>query len=689
MPDERADRVASFAEKVAPEGGVEAIADEPRVRGALEATPGFSPEEHLGAALEAVERLDRGRPLEPEHVDLVEAIILPAERPVVDIVGGTYEPPEAPFERLGTGEARRAIEAAIPAIGRVELPDHPSLPYGGTGFVVGEDLLMTNRHVAELFAVGLGREVLRFRPGQRAAVDLLREHGSAETRLFEIERVVMVHPYWDMALLATRGLAGVTPLRLTVAEPGDLAGREVAVIGYPALDARNDIELQNRIFRGVFNVKRLQPGLLRERREVPSYGHPVSAVTHDSSTLGGNSGSAVIDVDTGTVAGLHFAGRYLDANFAVPSRELALDPRVVEAGVAFDGEAGGAGPPPWQRLWDAADPPGETPAATAVAAAPVVAPMTWTIPLELTVQLRSPGAVGVTAALEAPRDRDYASRHGYDADFLGVPVPLPEVRDLDVASKLDDGSHVLRYEHFSLAMHRLRRLAIVTASNVDASPARKLAGELGSPGWITDPRIPALHQLPDRFFTRDRGAFDRGHVVRREDVEWGDTFEELRRANADSFHVTNCSPQVARFNQSREQGLWGLLENMILDQADTERLCVLAGPVLAAGDPPFSGVDSKGPVEVLIPRKFWKVVVARGGDGLQAFAFVLEQDLSDVDFAEFIVEPRWRSSMISLPGLEELTGLVAFDGALHDADRSGAAGGEALLAVPGLERFSG
>ena len=45
--------------------------------------------------------------------------------------------------------------------------------------------------------------------------------------------------------------------------------------------------------------------------------------------------------------------------------------------------------------------------------------------------------------------------------------------------------------------------------------------------------------------------------------------------------------------------------------------------------------------------------------------------------------------MISLPALEDLTGLVAFAPRLHDADQSGAAGGEALLAAPGLERFSG
>ena len=47
-------------------------------------------------------------------------------------------------------------------------------------------------------------------------------------------------------------------------------------------------------------------------------------MTHDASTLGGNSGSAVIDIDSGDIVALHFAGEYLKANYAVPMYELAI-----------------------------------------------------------------------------------------------------------------------------------------------------------------------------------------------------------------------------------------------------------------------------------------------------------------------------------------------------------------------------
>jgi endonuclease G len=142
-------------------------------------------------------------------------------------------------------------------------------------------------------------------------------------------------------------------LSLSVAHPDDLFDREIAVIGYPAQDRRNEIRLQNEISGGVFDVKRLQRGKLKERRLLNSFGNQVQAVTQDSSTLGGNSGSAVIDLKTSEVVGLHFAGLYLDANFAVPSYDLARDARVVNAGVKFSDSVEPTDR--WEEYWRSTD----------------------------------------------------------------------------------------------------------------------------------------------------------------------------------------------------------------------------------------------------------------------------------------------------------------------------------------------
>lgn len=298
-------------------------------------TPG--PESALESAVadpaeEAVERLERGQEV-PDHLeDALEAIILPKLRPVFDIRNDGFDPLPNPWTEINNQVPR--LREVIRGIGRVDAPGIP-YPYAGTAFLVGKDVLLTNRHVAEIFTDGVGMRNLRFKDGLQPEIDLKQEIGGAGEVLLRIKETLLIHPHWDAALLRVQGLpANRKPLRLAGSELPQPAGRLVAAIGYPALDPRNDIDLQKRIFR-VFEKKRLQPGRLMASRQTISFSNTVEALTHDCSTLGGNSGSAVIDIETGLVAGLHFAGRYLDANFAVPAWELALDSRVVDFGVEF------------------------------------------------------------------------------------------------------------------------------------------------------------------------------------------------------------------------------------------------------------------------------------------------------------------------------------------------------------------
>ncbi|MFB1488240.1 MULTISPECIES: DNA/RNA non-specific endonuclease [unclassified Thiocapsa] len=193
--------------------------------------------------------------------------------------------------------------------------------------------------------------------------------------------------------------------------------------------------------------------------------------------------------------------------------------------------------------------------------------------------------------------------------LLAASTPLPQPKDQGVVAQTRDGRTELLYRHFTILMHRERRLALVCASNVTAEPdlkepepgrdySRKGLGNLrenDQERWFLDPRLESKYQLPDVFFTKDRKAFDKGHIVRREDVAWGDSYDVVRRANGDTFHVTNCSPQVADFNQSqRGEDNWGDLENQVLANAASERLCVFAGPVLDPADEVFVGTGEGG-----------------------------------------------------------------------------------------------
>ncbi|WP_298326997.1 DNA/RNA non-specific endonuclease [Asticcacaulis sp.] len=717
-PEDRENLLASFLRRMAPFGGIDEI---------ISAHEGMNEGVGHRFGQSALENITLGRKLSPEEHFALEAIIIPEMRPSVLITDGTYHIHHKLWTHLNAPAVKAMLSNAIQSVGRIELPDHPSLPYGGTGFVVGPSLLMTNRHVAEIFTRGIGIKGLTIVSGQTAGVDFLAENGNPNRRYLQVRRVVMIHPYWDMALLEVEIPQGSLPhLTMSLLSEEECVGREVAVVGYPAFDSRNPADVQSRVFDGIYDVKRLMPGVVSGKESIVSYGNRVGALGHDSSTLGGASGSALIDVQTGLVLGLHFAGIYMISNYAVPACQLGRDGRVVDAGVTFQARTERR-TVPWEDAWRRADPetvgqslrgvpggengPPDARAATKLTGGEV----TLRIPLDVTIRLGQsitaqfqvtlsgdtpPGAT-VERMIEPFRERTYDNRRGYDPNFLGIAVEMPRPADSSLAAPTLSGKTVLPYHNFSIVMHADRRLAMITAANVDASATLKRPEPLPAsaynrdgltglgPGdqekWFPDPRLDARYQLSDRFFNKDRQAFDKGHLVRREDVAWGSTYAALQAANGDTYHITNCSPQVAGFNRfalTPDDDNWGDLENLILSQARSQRLAVFAGPVLDAADRIFIGVDDVGPIQIGIPSRYWKVVAAVDAGRLKSFGFILEQDLGNVAF-EFVAPPHWARRMIPIAEIERQAGIV-FPDNLRAADQASRVSGRTVRRRTGI-----
>jgi hypothetical protein len=80
--------------------------------------------------------------------------------------------------------------------------------------------------------------------------------------------------------------------------------------------------------------------------------------------------------------------------------------------------------------------------------------------------------------------------------------------------------------------------------------------------------------------------------------------------------------------------------------------------------------------------------VARTAGKLQAFGFLLEQDLADVPL-EFVVDASWRQHMISIADLEHTLGLLRFPDALRQADQAGTDFGEAVRLIAGIDMIEG
>jgi endonuclease G len=684
-----------------------------REEGPASGLESISPE-HADKARTGLDKVfsDAGE-LTPDEAWTLEAIVLPKERPVFDIRQDTYQAAAGVWEHLNDAAPKARLERVIPAVGRVELPGNPTKPYSGTGFIVGPNLLMTNRHVAADFSSGVGSQELRFLPGQPSAMDFVQEREPRPGIVVEVKQVVMVHPFWDMALLRVDGLPpGRAPLGLVVAPPPD--GDDIAVIGYPAFSPYNDAKLQAEIFGGVFNVKRLQPGKLKGIQATKSFGKTVDAVGHDASTLGGNSGSAVIHTATGNVVALHFAGNYLKMNYAVPAWELARDSRIVDAGVNFVGPAPGGDP--WAAWWTSPEslPPPVAPPGPALAPPrpvepprPVAPPapatgggvVELTIPLHITVRLGEPVAAAAVAprpatetvaAAEAPAklrvepSPDYERRRGYDPLFLGggarvdLPVLPLDHRD-DVSANGWDADpqtrHLLPYHHFSVCLRKSRRLAWFVAVNVDGRREVPMQRNwFDRDTWHYDPRLPRTDQVGNEFYGT---PYDRGHLVRRLDPVWGAGFEEGKAANDDTFHWTNCSPQHKDFN--REDSLWAGIEDYVLKNAQLRDLAVtvITGPVFRAADPVVE--------KVRVPLEFWKVVAMVRSDGkLAATAYLLSQADLVAAAEEGFVFGAWRSFQVPIATIAARTGLsfgtlAAVD--VLDAGQESTTGGARRLAA--------
>ncbi|CAA9233111.1 MAG: hypothetical protein AVDCRST_MAG50-1285 [uncultured Acidimicrobiales bacterium] len=268
--------------------------------------------------------------LTPEEVAGAEAIIVVFGRPAILVQDGRFFPPPHPWEKLE--ECRADIEAVLPRVGRIEVAGHPRYEWVGTGFVAGDGLVLTNRHVAKEFARPVGRGKWDFEAGMTVTIDFAEELSSAAPREHPVTEVVAVHEEVDLAVLRVGPRAGGTavPAALPLSRAPQRArkGRQVYVVGYPAADpGRNDAEVMGRIFNDIYNVKRLQPGGVRGTKGLLH--------SHDCSTLGGNSGSCVVDLETHQVVGLHFQGRYLEANWAVTLSKLLADPKIKKAGLNF------------------------------------------------------------------------------------------------------------------------------------------------------------------------------------------------------------------------------------------------------------------------------------------------------------------------------------------------------------------
>jgi endonuclease G len=254
-------------------------------------------------------------------------------------------------------------------------------------------------------------------------------------------------------------------------------------------------------------------------------------------------------------------------------------------------------------------------------------------------------------------DPDYGTRRGYESEFLGTgehAVPLPALPDelvqLAATNKLAkrEPKYLLPYHHFTVVLHKERRLAIFTGVNIDGKLRKQPTRDQDR--WFFDPRVSEDEQTGKKVY--ENNPLDLGHLVRRLDPAWGSSAKTAKLANDDTFHFTNCTPQHKDFNRNKTR--WAGLEDYILTNAANLhfKANVFTGPVLADDDDAYEGVQ--------LPRQFWKVVsMVKTDQKLSATAYVLSQEhlIEGLRPREAFSYAAYKTYQVPVSKVEKLTGL--------------------------------
>ncbi len=248
----------------------------------------------------------------------------------------------------------------------------------------------------------------------------------------------------------------------------------------------------------------------------------------------------------------------------------------------------------------------------------------------------------------------FESLTGHNPKFLGehYEIPHPKLRaDLenDVAKTIN-GEKILNYTHFSIVMSKSRRLAFYTVVDIDGN---QLKNEERNDDWRYDPRIDHKFQCGEELYRKNN--VDKGHLVRRRDPVWGN---DSNKANEDTFHFTNASPQHKTFNQSKH--LWLGLEDYLLNNVreNSYKAIIFNGPVFRENDIIYRGVK--------IPEEFWKVAVVVKDDGeISATAYIVSQK-EFLNNLEKSAPGEFRTFQVKVSIIEALTGLDFFNLRNHD-----------------------
>lgn len=202
---------------------------------------------------------------------------------------------------------------------------------------------------------------------------------------------------------------------------------------------------------------------------------------------------------------------------------------------------------------------------------------------------------------------------GFNDLFLGenfiVKMPTYEEYIADIAKNNETSKDELDYIYYSVIQSKSRRVPIISASNIYRIKYKKVDR---SGSFKKDNRINDYEQLTSQDYTRfnsiKSATIEKGHMTKREDVQWDLNGNEMesQKAAISTFFYPNAAPQ----HDSLNNGAWKYLENSVIIKGrvpEPAKVSVFTGPVLDKLDPEFKVRLQDGSI-FKIPILFWKVI---------------------------------------------------------------------------------
>ena len=258
-----------------------------------------------------------------EHSSL-EAIVLVLGRPALRYPNGQVAmPPSSLGEndrwRVLISTASAQINALSASVGRITISVNDTQEVIGTGWRIGQSLVVTNRHVVAEFVSNRETSPKSWKLDlqRQPAIDFAATDGTSAPRRFAFSKLAFCEEHQEVDFAVLSMAAGTTafPPTLTVdfnltslgrdlpAVDGQrrrFKGHEVYVVGHP-YRLSNSAAVAS-VYGKADGMKRFSPGFVTEINSADRI------FVHDCSTLGGNSGSCVATVgNPHVVVGLHFA----------------------------------------------------------------------------------------------------------------------------------------------------------------------------------------------------------------------------------------------------------------------------------------------------------------------------------------------------------------------------------------------